>query len=45
MSLAGLGAGLLSEAVGVRWTITACAGAAGAAGLAYIALTGPIMMK
>lgn len=45
MSIAGLGAGLLSEAVGVRWTITAFASAAGLAGVAYIALTRPIMLQ
>jgi len=44
MSIAGLGAGLLSEAVGVRWTMTAFASAAGVAGVAYIALTRPIML-
>jgi len=45
MSVAGLGAGLLSEAVGVRWTITAFASAAGIAGMAYITLTRPIMLQ
>lgn len=45
MSIAGLGAGLLSEAVGVRWTITAFASAAGLAGFAYIALTRPVMLR
>ena len=45
MSIAGLGAGALSELVGVRWTITAFASAAGLAGFAYIALTRPVMLK
>jgi MFS family permease len=45
MSIAGLGAGLLSEAVGVRWTITAFAGAAGIAGVFYIMFTRPIMLQ
>ena len=44
MSIAGLCAGVLSEAVGVRWTITAFTSAAGLAGFAYIALTRPIML-
>ncbi len=39
MSITGLGAGLLSEAVGVRWTITAFAGAAAIAGFVYISQT------
>ncbi|HQZ34416.1 MAG TPA: MFS transporter [Ilumatobacteraceae bacterium] len=45
MSLAGLGAGALSEIVSVRWTITAFASAAGFAGIFYVALTRPIMLK
>ncbi len=45
MSVAGLGAGLLSERVGVRWTITAFASAAGLGGLTYIALTRRIMLQ
>lgn len=45
MSIAGLGAGVLSEVVGVRWTITVFAAAAGVAGVAYIALTRPIMLR
>ena len=39
MSVTGLGAGALSEAVGVRWTITAFAGAAAVAGTIYLAAT------
>ena len=39
LSLSSLAAGVVSEAVGVRWTITAFALAAGASSLAYIALT------
>ena len=39
MSITGLGAGLLSEAVGVRWTITAFASAAAIAGFVYISQT------
>ncbi len=43
MSLSGLGAGALSEAVGVRWAITTFAAAAALAGAAYIAATRPII--
>ena len=39
MSITGLGAGVLSEAVGVRWTITAFASAAAIAGFVYISQT------
>jgi hypothetical protein len=39
MSLSGLSAGVLSEAVGVRWTITALAGAGALASLAYLQWT------
>jgi len=45
MSLSGLGAGVMSEAVGVRWTISAFAGAAAVAGFAYISLTRPIVHR
>ena len=45
MSLTGLGAGVLSETVGVQWTITAFAGAAALAGLVYIAQTRHIVQQ
>ena len=45
MSLTGLGAGVLSETVGVQWTITAFAGAAALAGLVYIAKTRHIVQQ
>ena len=35
----------IAQAVGVRWTITAFASAAGLAGFAYIALTRPVMLR
>jgi predicted MFS family arabinose efflux permease len=43
MSLSGLSAGVLSEGVGVQWTITILAGAAALASLAYLQLTRPII--
>jgi MFS family permease len=39
LSLTSIIAGLLSEAVGVRWSITICAGAAGLAGTVYLVVT------
>jgi MFS family permease len=45
MSISALCAGLLSEAVGVRWTITVFAAVAGAAGVAYVAITRPIVER
>ena len=45
MSVSGLGAGVLSEAVGVRWTITAFAAVAAVAGFAYINLVRPIVRQ
>jgi len=43
MSVSGLGAGVLSEAIGVQWTFTAFSGVAAAAGFAYLALTRPVI--
>lgn len=45
MSLTGLGAGVLSEAVGVQWTITAFASAAAVAGAVYIAATRAVIRQ
>ncbi len=45
MSLTGLGAGVLSEAVGVRWTITAFSGAAAVAGAIYILATRSVIRR
>jgi hypothetical protein len=39
ISIASVVAGLLSEAIGVQWAITCCAGAAGLGGIAYLVLT------
>jgi len=43
MSVSGLAAGGVSEAIGVRWTITAFALAAAAAGAVYVAATRPVI--
>lgn len=45
MSVSGLGAGVLSEAIGVQWTITAFAAAAFLAGVAYILGTRGIVQQ
>ncbi len=45
MSLTGLGAGVMSEGVGVQWTITAFAGAAAVAGVAYLLATRPVVRQ
>jgi MFS family permease len=45
MSISSLLAGLMSESVGVQWTITTFALAAGLASVAYIALTRPIVRR
>ncbi|HQY15114.1 MAG: MFS transporter [Actinobacteria bacterium] len=45
MSITGLGAGVMSELVGVRWTITAFASAAAVAGFVYIAATRPLVQQ
>jgi hypothetical protein len=39
ISIASVVAGLLSEAIGVQWAITCCAGAAGLGGVTYLVLT------
>ncbi|MEI8241599.1 MAG: MFS transporter, partial [Actinomycetota bacterium] len=43
MSLSGLLAGVLSEGIGVQWTITALAGAGAVASLVYLQWTKPII--
>lgn len=45
MSITGLGAGVMSELVGVRWTITVLASAAAVAGFVYIAATRPLVQQ
>jgi MFS family permease len=45
MSISSLLAGLMSESVGVQWTITCFALAAGLASIAYIALTRPMVRR
>jgi MFS family permease len=45
MSISSLLAGITSEALGVQWTITIFAAAAGVASVAYIAVTKPIVAR
>lgn len=45
MSVSGLGAGVLSEAIGVQWTITAFAAAALVAGIFYLVGTRPVVRQ
>jgi hypothetical protein len=44
MSISGLVAGVLSEAVGVQWTITALAGAGALASVSYLQWTRAIIV-
>ncbi|MFZ4720963.1 MAG: MFS transporter [Ilumatobacteraceae bacterium] len=45
MSISSLLAGVTSEAIGVQWTITAFAFAAGLAGVAYLTITKPVVAR